>query len=101
MEDLRNNDPLAREIIERVDRGAYGTKGRKNNANVIPDAKRSSARPESGSSDEKSSGSGGTVKDSGRNSVTPAASGPPPSVQGRGRMVGLGQEMGMGVVGGQ
>ncbi|KAL5497945.1 LCB2 [Sanghuangporus vaninii] len=97
LEDLRNNDPLAREIIDRVDRGAYGTKGRKNNVGLALDSKRSSARPESGSGDEKSSGSGGTVKGN-RNSIATSASGPPASIQGRGRMVGLGQEMGMGGV---
>ncbi|KAL5478360.1 hypothetical protein ACEPAI_2544 [Sanghuangporus weigelae] len=97
LEDLRNNDPLAREIIDRVDRGAYGTKGRSNNVCLASDSKRSSVRPESGSGDEKSSGSGGTVKGN-RNSVATSASGPPASIQGRGRMVGLGQEMGMGGV---
>ena len=96
LEDLRNNDPLAREIVDRVDRGAYGTKGRK--ANVVStnaDAK-TPLRGGSGSGDERSSGSAGTAKEGGKTSVTGSTSkvaGPPASIQGRGRMVGLGQEM--------
>ena len=39
LEDLRENDPLAREIVDRVDRGAYGTKGRKANAMQASQAK--------------------------------------------------------------
>ncbi|EJD05321.1 uncharacterized protein FOMMEDRAFT_131881 [Fomitiporia mediterranea MF3/22] len=95
LEDLRNNDPLAREIVDRVDRGAYGTKGRKaqiQTTSVNVDAKHSS-RPTAGSSDERSSGSAGTVKDSRVSGSASGMSGPPASVQGRGRMVGLGQEM--------
>ncbi|KLO15521.1 hypothetical protein SCHPADRAFT_259949 [Schizopora paradoxa] len=85
LEDLRTADPLAREIVDRVDRGAYGTKGRRgasignNNAMEI------------GSGDEEGETSGkGKGKSSG------SSSGPPPNVQGRGRMVELGQEMEMG-----
>jgi hypothetical protein len=72
--DLRASDPLAREIIDRVDRGAYGVRGR---------------RGQSGNGDKEEKDEGEAVK----NVYT---AGPPPSVQGRGRMVGLGQEMEMG-----
>lgn len=83
LEDLRTTDPLAREIVDRVDRGAYGTKGRRGASignNVM----------EIGSDDEVEPTSKGKGKTSNN------SSGPPPNVQGRGRMVELGQEMEMG-----
>ncbi|KAI5120399.1 hypothetical protein M0805_000178 [Coniferiporia weirii] len=98
LDDLRNFDPLAREIVERVDRGAYGTLGRKSNpSHVTP---KNPAGTGSGTSgDEKSGGSGGTSKNVEKNLSNGKAAGmgdPPPSIQGRGRMVELGQEMEMG-----
>ena len=85
LEDLRTADPLAREIVDRVDRGAYGTKGRRGasigNNNAM----------EFGSGDEE-----GETGGKGKSKASGSSSGPPPNVQGRGRMVELGQEMEMG-----
>ncbi|KAH8112249.1 fungal-specific transcription factor domain-containing protein [Phellopilus nigrolimitatus] len=97
LEDLRNNDPLAREIVDRVDRGAYGTKGRRNNASFanINDITRAGSGT---SGDERSAESAGTAKEGHKSVVGETSIGlgvAPPSVQGRGRMVGLGQEMEM------
>ena len=75
--------------MERVDRGAYGTKGRKANAQAKPDPKTKARSPSKTSGDENSSrDSSATLKEG-------IMGAPPPSVQGRGRMVGLGQEMEM------
>ncbi|TDL20640.1 hypothetical protein BD410DRAFT_362130 [Rickenella mellea] len=63
LEDLQSCDELAREIIDRVDRGVYGVRGRR----------------------------GGGSASSGD------SNGPPASVQGRGRMVVLGQDMESGI----
>ena len=90
LQDLRENDPQAREIVERVDRGAYGTKGRKASATQVKSDSKTKARsPSKTGGDEQSSNSSSTIKD-GSGSMM---GGPPPSIQGRGRMVGLGQEM--------
>lgn len=84
LEDLRTSDPLAREIVDRVDRGAYGTKGRRG-ASVLTN----SMEITSGDDEIETAGKG-------KGKSSNSTSGPPPSVQGRGRMVGLGQEMEMG-----
>ena len=90
LEDLRSTDPLAREIIDRVDRGAYGTRGRRNGG-VAGDTGSADETPPTLSASGKSKVKGGSNVGPGT-----TAGGPPPSVQGRGRMVGLGQEMEMG-----
>lgn len=82
--DLRASDPLAREIIDRVDRGAYGVRGRRGSAGNGGDKD----DEDEGKEGKREGGKGGTTN--------VYAAGPPPSVQGRGRMVGLGQEMEMG-----
>ena len=84
--DLRASDPLAREIIDRVDKGAYGVRGRRGTGSAGQE--KVEEREESEGGGKAGSGSGGTTN--------VYAAGPPPSVQGRGRMVGLGQEMEMG-----
>lgn len=87
-----------------MDRGAYGTKGRRGGQQA-PSSASASGQPKSnggaGSSGDERSGSGDTAK--GRDASEKAAeggksvpAGPPPSIQGRGRMVGLGHEIEMG-----
>lgn len=92
LEDLRATDPLAREIVDRVDRGAYGTRGRRNAAmEASGDEDRGSGQGQGqkgGAASSSKSGAG-----SGAGKVGGWMGGPPASVQGRGRMVGLGQEM--------
>lgn len=89
LEDLRNMDPLAREIIERVDRGAYGTQGRRGGSPFV--SAKSTTRASTGSGDEKSPTSPGTVREGEKGKA--GTTGPPPSLHGRGRMVSLGQEI--------
>ena len=62
LEDLRNMDPLAREIIERVDRGAYGTQGRRGSSPFV--STKVPFRAGSGSGDEKSPTSPGVARES-------------------------------------
>ena len=128
IEDLRASDPLAREIVDRVDRGAYGTRGRRNLADAVsggggivtggtasgsgsgedstkrPNGKTPSSLPSSASTTHPSSTPSSTPNPSSvppsnlslSNLSTLTMGAPPPSIQGRGRMVGLGQEIEMG-----
>lgn len=89
LEDLRNLDPLAREIIERVDRGAYGTQGRRGSSPFV--TTKSATRASSGSGDEKSPTSPDGLREGEKGKA--GSTGPPPNVHGRGRMVSLGQEI--------
>lgn len=91
IEDLRNNDPLAREIVERVDCGAYGTKGRRAGLSFSGNAK----NPRAGSAASGDEGLGdissGTVKDNNKNVGGS-------QVQGRPRKTGAGQESEPGIL---
>lgn len=82
-------DPLAREIIERVDRGAYGTQGRRGGSPFV--STKVPFRAGSGSGDERSPTSPGVAREGEKGKS--GSAGPPPSVHGRGRMVSLGQEI--------
>lgn len=89
-----------------MDRGAYGTKGRRGGQQA-PSSASASGQPKTnggagaGSSGDERSGSGDTAKGQGAGEKVaeggkPVPAGPPPSIQGRGRMVGLGHEIEMG-----
>lgn len=89
-----------------MDRGAYGTKGRRGGQQA-PSSASASGQPKTnggagaGSSGDERSGSGDTAKGQGAGEKVAEGgksvpAGPPPSIQGRGRMVGLGHEIEMG-----